>query len=106
MPVLLVISYTCELDPTTSARVRRYSFLGLVTMYFDINESAGNSRSSDKWKRPSITCFGCGKRGYYKRDCRSMKRQDRGGQGQNTATTSGTNAHASTSHGGNTPANK
>ena len=27
MPVLLVISYTCELDPTTSARVRRCSSL-------------------------------------------------------------------------------
>ena len=27
MPVLLVISYICELDPTTSARVRRCSSL-------------------------------------------------------------------------------
>ena len=27
MPVLLVISYTCELDPTTSARVRQCSSL-------------------------------------------------------------------------------
>ena len=27
MPVLLVFSYTCELDPTTSARVRRCSSL-------------------------------------------------------------------------------
>ena len=44
--------------------------------------------------------------GHYKRDCRSMKRQDMCGQGQNTTTTSGTNAYASTSHGGNAPANR
>ena len=35
-----------------------------------------------------------------------MKRQDKGGQSQNTVTTSGTSAHTSTSHGGNAPTNR
>ena len=44
MSVLLVISYTCELDPTTPARVAAralfiHSFLGLGTMCFDISFS-------------------------------------------------------------------
>lgn len=69
-------------------------------------ESSGNSRSGSKGRRLSITCHRCGKRGHYKQDCRSMRRKDKGGQSQNTVTTSGTNAHIGNSNGGNAPTNR
>ena len=51
-----------------------------------IGESSGNSSSSSKGKRANVICNGCGKKGYYKHECRAPKRQEKGGQSQNTAT--------------------
>ena len=52
MPVLLVISYTCELDPTTSARVRRCS-----SLVHSLVPWAGNDvfRQSAPLLRPGVT---------------------------------------------------
>ena len=72
----------------------------------DSEVSSSNSRSGSEGRRLSVTCHGCGKRGHYKQDCRSMRRKDKGGQSQNTATTSGTNAHVGNSNGGNAPTNR
>ena len=61
-----------------------------------------SSGSSNKTGKSRVTCYGCGKKGHYKYECRSLKKQEKGGQTQNTASTSGSNANNS----GNTPANK
>ena len=62
-------------------------------------ESGRKSGSTGgKGKKSNVTCYGCGKKGHYKHECRSAKEGDKSG------TTSGTNTHASSS--GNTSTNK
>jgi len=39
-----------------------------------------SSSSSYKTKKLRVTCYGCGKRGHMKYECRSSKRQEKGGQ--------------------------
>jgi len=67
------------------------------------SEPSGGSRSSSRGKKANVTCYGCGKKGHYKHECRSPRKQ---GQGQNAPSTSGTNTHTSNSQGANAPANK
>ena len=62
-------------------------------------ESGRKSGSTGgKGKKSNVTCYGCGKKGHYKHECRSAKEGDKSG------TTSGTNTHANSS--GNTSTNK
>jgi hypothetical protein len=65
-------------------------------------ESSGNNCSTSKGMRPSITCYGCGKKGYIKQDL-SLYEEAGKRRTDPTAMTSGTNAHASSSHGGDAP---
>jgi hypothetical protein len=67
-------------------------------------ESSSSSRAGSRGKKANVTCYGCGRKGHYKSECRSSKRQERGGQSQNSA--SGSNAHSHDSHGRNAPRNK
>ena len=67
-------------------------------------EPADRGRSRSERKRANIICYG--KKGHYSHECRSPRKQEKGGRTQNTASTSGSNAHASNGHGGNAPANK
>ena len=69
-----------------------------------IMEPADRGRSRSERKRANIICYG--KKGHYNHECRSPRKQEKGGRTQNTASTSGSNAHASNGHGGNAPANK
>ena len=62
---------------------------------------SGSTGGSGKGKKSNVTCYGCGKKGHYKHECRSAKKGgDKGGS--NAATTSGTNGSSS----GHTSTNK
>lgn len=54
----------------------------------------GSGATGGKGKKSNVTCYGCGKKGHYRHECKSAKK---GGDksGTNAATTSGTNTHAS-----------
>ena len=54
----------------------------------------GRGSSGDKGKKANVTCYGCGKKGHYKHECRSLKKGGEKG-GPNTASTSGSNTQAS-----------
>ena len=63
-----------------------------------IGESSGNSSSSSKGKRANIICNGCGKKGYYKHECRSPRGRRKADRARIRP--------RSNAHGGNAPTNK